>query len=203
MKRVTEIVEMFWPYTIEDFRKFCDEKNVLYNTKLTPEEIEKWSSEFGTAMHEWCLLGKRPKEPTLLMGECYNHWLTFVNDTGLKILTAERKVMYEELYHGTLDAIVEMDGEIVLLDLKFWKCWYWEFLPQEVPTELTMTSHKLAKANLQTYLYEKAQHDYDITARGVVAINPLGLQFKIFRRSPRDKFEEAIKLLNKEQENDF
>ena len=205
MLRVTELVNRIWSYSPLDFEKWLDEVNAERPNKkpLTPEQIEKWSSKFGTAMHKWCLEGKAPKNPTKNMYLCYNYWIKFKEDTGIKFLTTERKVMYEELYHGTLDAIVEWDGLIVLLDLKFWKCWYWVFLKEKIPTELKMNSTKLAKTNFQTYCYQQAQHDYEIDARCVVAIHPGGLQYKIFSRSPKVKFDEQISILKQKTANDF
>lgn len=205
LMRVTGLVSHLWAHDEDRFREWCDEMNEKHPRKrpLTPERIKKWSSAFGTKMHKWCLEGKAPKRPTKMMIACHNLWVDFLDEKKIKIIRTERKVMYENLYHGTLDAIVEMDGLIVLLDLKFWACWYWVFMKKEIPESRGMTSVKLAKTNFQTYCYQEGQHDEKIDARAVVAICPDKLQFKVFTRSPRDKFQEAIDWLRSQKKADF
>ena len=136
------------------------------------------------------------------MMRCYDHWRWFVRDNKITFLTTEQKVIYKDLYHGTLDAIVMWDGVVVLLDLKFWGCWYFALCLPEAPTELKMSSNKLAKTNFQTYLYKRSEKKHKPRVRCVVAINPLGLQSKVFSREPKAKFEEAILLLQS-QTDDF
>ncbi len=197
MLRVTSWIERLWKSSDDEFAAWCEEMNIEYprNKPLTPERILKWASNFGTIMHGWCLEGRAPKTPSRAMISCYDHWKKFLEDNDIKLLRVERKVIFNDLYHGTYDAIVEWNGMKVLLDLKFWQCWYWALFKEKIPTELKLNSTKLAKANFQTYCYDRAQHDYETDARCVVAINPLGLQYKIFTTSPKKKFEEELKNL--------
>jgi len=176
MRRVTEWISELW--------------------KSSDDEFEAW-------LHSWCLEDRPPKLPTKAMQACYDHWIKFKKENNIVFLKTERKVMYDGLYHGTYDAIVEWDGMKVLLDLKFWQCWYWAMFREKIPTELKLNSTKVAKANFQTYCYNFAQHDYEVDARCVIAINPLGLQCKIFGTSPKKKFEEELQKLSDNRKYDF
>ena len=205
MIRVTKWISELWKMDDAAFEAYLDQMSEKHNKKkkLTPKQVLYWSSDFGTKMHSWCLEGEEPKQTTKAMQSCHYHWQQFIKENDIKLLKTERKVMYKNAYHGTYDAIVEWDGMKVLLDLKFWKCWYWALLKEEIPEELKMSSTKLAKANFQTYCYNKAQKDYETDARCVVAINPLGLQFKVFRTSPKKKFDAEIQILLEQNANDF
>ena len=200
MRRVTESIALVFPEDLENYEGWLHEMNEKHGLSLTPETVLEWASKFGTTMHEWALQNKEPEKKTKIMKECYKHWEKFIKDHDVKIIKTEQPILYKELYHGTFDALVEVDGLKVLLDLKMWECWKWELLKQEIPTELKQSSVKLAKTNLQTYMYKQGAKDM-VDARAVVSINPLGYQFKVFRTTPQQKFNEIIEFLKKENED--
>lgn len=191
--RVTEIVDHFYPFDDESFEIWCEGKNV------DKEQIMRWAKAFGTAMHRWCLQGIAPKRPSKVHQQCYDHWQKFLKDNNVKILHAEKKVINGTLYQGTLDAILDWDGVLTVLgDLKFWKCWRWApCINFEIPTEYEHSAKNLAKVNLQTELYDKAQKIMHCDARMVFAINPLGVFEKSFARRPIDKYEETVEWIEK------
>ena len=154
-------------------------------------------------MHKWCLEGKAPKKPTKIMEKCHNQWMRFLSENNIKIIKTEKKIIYKNLYHGTYDLLVDWDGIKVLIDLKFWGCWYWTFLKKEIPENHGMSASKLAKANFQTYCYAKAEEKENIEARAVIAICPEGFQTKIFSRTPSKKFEEALLFIENSKKDDF
>ncbi len=193
MPRVTEVVGHFYEFDEEGFTEWCEENGV------DPVQVLRWSSQFGTAMHRWCIEGIAPKRPSKVQQACYDHWARLVKEKDIKILHKEQKVQYKELYHGRLDLVLEIDEIISISDLKFWKCWRWApCIGFEHPTEYKHPAGNLTKTNLQLELYDKAQKLVDSDARTVIAINPLGAHMHTFSRRPKDKFKEAIEWLEKE-----
>lgn len=206
MLRVTNLTELLWPHTPMDFQTYLDAKceEVGRKTPLKADKVLKWSADFGTKMHAWCLEDKKPKKPTKLMLACYEEWLKFMEKEDIKLLSTEQKVLYEDLYHGRYDMLAEWDGIITLIDLKFWKLYMWAFLKKVAPTEYKENGTKMAKVNFQTSMYAKAERNYSVDSRAVISISPLGVFPKFFRRTPHDKIAEAIKICESERDsNDF
>lgn len=198
MIRVTEIVEAIYPS--EMFLWECKMREEGYS----PEEISRTAKEMGTRLHKTAEQVLKGQEETDEM-MCYmklKEWLSKYKETN--VLATEQKIYYytdEGGYEGTLDAILELDGEKWIIDIKSYGLY--NYKNKKEFTEIT--AEQKAKTNLQTWLYSQATHDsvgnpldYKGFKRGCLHINENGYELVEFKRKPMaDTIEKAKTLFTK------
>ena len=209
MIHVTDLVSRLWPAHEAGWLR-----EMGYEGKRTEEDILKWSSEFGTAMHAWCIEGVVPDKPSTMMKQCKRQYDRFSVQECPKVIFAEKSIVGKDefgdaIYVGTSDLGSRIKGDFGVVELKFFSCWKW-WLNFNVPTkekirEIKETNYidgvKAAKANLQTKLYAETEKE-KVDFRAVLWITPKFFIFKKFKREPK-KFDQAIELAKSEKKSNL
>ncbi len=181
--RTTEVVNELHPFDEDGFARWCSENG------HDPKEILEFAQTFGTEMHEWVLEKKEPSIITEKHLLCYEHWLDFYSKNDIVFEAVETPlVLFDEnlrpLCTGIRDAIVRFNGNRELWDLKCYGSW------KEIGVEYKKpSSDKLAKANLQTYIYDQAAQTN--LPRRIIHLCPSGLGDYLLTRRPLADFKKA------------
>lgn len=181
-------VEPGWLARCERLPEFKD------SPEPSEEEILDWSSAFGTSLHEVCLEGKKlvPTDSidftmAVMAKKAFDEWFDKYKPARMKV---EQVVIHpKNLYGGTIDVICRIDGELFIVDLKFYGWWKMKY--KYVQSKDIFPSYKQVKVNLQTNLYEETQPK--TYRRACLIIGPNGYLFHEFKRKST-KLEEALEV---------
>lgn len=106
---------------------------IIEEARRRPEEVRVQATDFGTRSHALIndfLLGKEPHIPEDLE-QVFQGFLSWQDENSLNLVAGEMMVYHRVLhYAGSIDAIGERDGQIVVLDWKTGKAIYPEHFLQ-------------------------------------------------------------------------
>src|SRR5690554_3124637 len=85
--------------------------------KNVPKHILEKAATFGTNVHK-AIETDEVEGLSMLEKTCYDQWLKLKNKHKIKVLEQEQIIHFKDLYCGTFDMIIEVDGEIYLNDVK-------------------------------------------------------------------------------------
>lgn len=165
------------------------------------KKVLQRAADLGTLGHECvenkCLVKGAEKIPNLV--RMNKHLQQFLKDFNPEYIESEIKVLYtgeEGIYTGHIDLIVEMNGEMWILDTKT----HGLYKPYEKFKKFTtMTPDKKAKVNLQTWLYSKTENGrFAKYKRGVLHINQYGYEILELKRKPsKEVMAEAMNVVQR------
>ncbi len=97
-------------------------ETILKDASLAHRRKKEKSADIGTLAHEWIeeyIAGNNPPEPSKEVKVMTDNFLKWEKEVKPKFLESEMRVYSEKYwYAGTLDLIVEIDGEIWVGDIK-------------------------------------------------------------------------------------
>lgn len=195
---VTNLIDYILPFDGASFEEWCRENG------QNPEQILEYSANFGTALHDACLLDKR----TLLIEElgidknkfqkAIDNWFDFYYSHNVRIIKAEFPIIYKKngkaLYHGRCDSIMSINGIKAIVELKSWRAWNDESISYQKPSY-----DKLKKSNIQTYFYENSQKK--TYPRFTINVNHLGWSLHEHKKDPVKEFDQCIEFAEKYYES--
>lgn len=179
LPRVSEIVEWAYPFTGEARERFEDwlwRKDISYEDYM--REASSWGRYVHNALETYAKTGEfKGKKYKDLVGFGIQWW----RDSGAKLVEAEKYLSCKD-YQGTCDAIVEIDGEKVIIDYKSYSLAKRKFGIETL--KYKKPSEKLKKARLQLSLYGRV---LNIKKFAVLELTQFG--YKYYPLEPLDKKE--------------
>ncbi len=98
--------------------------------KGVPKDVLQKKAEYGTQVHKFIEIieTKKPKRPLAYIKRYYKpdiyqiesikQYLEIKKQKGISVLESEKKVVYKDLYAGTLDMVAKVNDKLTIVDIK-------------------------------------------------------------------------------------